>query len=90
MNPQTSEYDPAKTIDDVLNQLDHIVEQTAAADNYLCAFAYVYRKTTAEIKHAIEEGRFEDPKRMEKMDVAFANYYIKAFFNFQNAWGIEY
>ena len=58
MNPQTSEYHPAKTIDDVLRQLDQIVEQTISADNYLCAFAYVYRRTTAEIKQAIEDGRF--------------------------------
>jgi hypothetical protein len=83
MKPHISKYHPSKTIDDVLEQLDQIVEQSISSDNYLCAFAYVYRKTTAEIKLAIEEGRFEDPKRMERMDVAFANYYLKAYFDFQ-------
>lgn len=75
-------YTEATTIDEVLNQLDHIIEQTIDQESYLCAFAYVYRRTTHEVKKAIETGRFEDPERMEQLDVVFANLYIKAFFSY--------
>ena len=74
---------PAQTIDEVLVQIDDIIDQTVANDNLLCAFAYIYRRTTQKIKDAIEAGRFEDAKRMEKLDVTFANLYIQAFHNFQ-------
>lgn len=69
----------ANSIDDILQQLDDIINESILANNYLCIFAYVYRRTTLEIKKAIESGRFEDSKRMEKMDVIFANLYIQAF-----------
>ena len=68
-----------KTIDEVLIALDQIVADSVSSDNYLCLFALVYRDTTAEIKAAIEAKKFEDPDRMEKMDVIFANLYIQAY-----------
>lgn len=74
---------PAKTIDEVLVQLDDIIDQTVASNNLLCAFAYIYRRTTQKIKDAMEADRFEDAKRMEKLDVTFANLYIQAFHSFQ-------
>lgn len=67
------------TIDEVLVQLDQIIEESSAENNYLGVFAYVYRRTTAQIKTEIEKGRFEDNARMEKFDVLFANYYIDAY-----------
>lgn len=73
----------AKTIDEVLQQLDEIIEETVAENNYLGIFAYVYRRTTAQIKQAVEEKRFEDNIRMEKMDVVFANLYIKAYYSYK-------
>lgn len=73
----------AKTIDEVLAQLDEIILQSVSSKNYLFVFAYVYRKTTQKVKEAIEAGRFEDGKRMEKMDVIFANLYIRAYYDFQ-------
>lgn len=69
----------AKTIDEVLVRLDQIIEETLTDNSYAGVFAYVYRRTTAEIKKAIEQNRFEDCARMEKMDVIFANLYINAF-----------
>jgi hypothetical protein len=73
------------TIDDVLNELDKIITQTIQDNNYLGIFAYVYRRTTAEIKKAILEKQFDDNERMERMDVTFANKYISAYRNFKNA-----
>ena len=51
MNPQIESMLPrAKSIDEVLDQLDYIIEQSVSDDNYFCAFAYIYRKTTFEVK----------------------------------------
>ncbi|MEJ2595217.1 MAG: DUF5995 family protein [bacterium] len=66
-------------IKEVLTALDDIIDETVKENNKLGVFAYVYRRTTAKIEEAILEGRFEDNARMEKMDVAFANLYIKAY-----------
>ncbi len=74
----------AETIDEVLENLDFIIEQSVRNKNYISAFAYVYRRTTFEIKEAMESGRFQDAKRMEKFDVTFANLYIRAYYNFIN------
>lgn len=70
---------PAKTIDEVLEELDRIIDTTVAENNFLGIFAYVYRRTTAQIKQAIQEKQFEDNERMELMDVTFANLYLTAF-----------
>ena len=75
----------AQTIDEVLVQLDDIIDQTIAGNNFLCAFAYIYRRTTQKIKDGIEADRFEDAKRMEKLDVSFANLYIQTYHNFQKS-----
>ena len=73
---------PAQNIDEVLLELDKIIDQSVADNNHLGIFAYVYRRTTAQVKQAIIEKQFEDNERMEKMDVAFANLYLKAYRDF--------
>lgn len=73
---------PAKTIDEVLTELDRIIELTVTENNFLGIFAYVYRRTTAQIKLSIAEMQFEDNARMEQMDVAFANLYLTAYYGF--------
>lgn len=76
---------PAKTIDEVLEELDRIIENTIVGNNYLGIFAYVYRRTTAQIKEAIHEKQFEDNERMQQMDVAFANLYLTAYQRYSNS-----
>lgn len=78
-----SDFLPAKSIDEVLKRLDNIIDQTVDLNSFLCVFAFVYRETTYGVKIAIEDERFEDAKRMEKMDVIFANLYLQAFYHFQ-------
>ncbi len=86
MNQRSTSFrQVAKTIDEVLLQLDEIIQQSVEENNFLCTFAYVYRRTTAEVKKAIESGRFDDPVLMEKLDVTFANLYIEAYHKFRNA-----
>lgn len=74
----------AKTINEVLAELDRIIENTIVENNHLGIFAYVYRRTTAQIKKSITERQFEDNERMELMDVAFANLYLTAYQNYSN------
>ena len=75
------------TIDEVLAALDQIIEESISEDNYLGVFAYVYRRTTAEIKLEVEKPQdkslFEDNERMHDMDVRFANLYIRAYRDFK-------
>jgi hypothetical protein len=85
------------SIDEVLQKLDEIILETIHDNNYLGIFAYVYRRTTAEIKKGIIEKQFADNERMERMDVSFANKYISAYLNFHassgpvsHAWAIPF
>ena len=71
------------SIDQVLQRLDEIIEETVIENNYLGIFAYVYRRTTAQIKKAVENESFKDNPGMEKFDVTFARFYIDAYFNYQ-------
>lgn len=70
-------------INEVIKRLDEIIEETISDKNYLGIFAYVYRRTTAQIQKAILDKRFDDNDRMEKFDVIFANRYIDAYENFK-------
>ena len=74
----------ATTIDEVLDQLDKIIAIAAKLPNQIFAFAYVYRRTTYEIKAAILNKEFQDSKRLEKLDVIFANLFISAFYQYLN------
>ncbi len=72
-----------QTIDDVLQELGRITDQAIADNEHLGVFAYVYWRTTAEIKRGIIQGRFEDGPRMERMDVIFAKRYIDAYHQYR-------
>jgi hypothetical protein len=72
------------TIDEVLSELDHIIDVSVAENNSMAIFAYVYRRTTAEIKKNVQAGVFDDNERMEQFDVRFANYYIQAWHDYRN------
>ena len=66
-------------IDEVLMALDEIIEAELLTNSPIALFAYVYRRTTAEIKKGVESKLFKDNERMQAFDVVFANYYIKAY-----------
>jgi len=71
------------TINDVLDELDAIIYECITTNSRLGYFAYVYRRTTAEIASELEKGNFQNNKRMEEFDVAFANLYIDAYYAFK-------
>lgn len=71
------------TIDEVLTELDRIIEESIANNDARGIFTYVYRRTTAEIKAALEAGEFSDNQSLHAFDVAFANFYLRAYHEFQ-------
>ena len=69
---------PVKTIDDVIEKLDEIIDRSYWQKCRLGYFAALYRKVTIEVKKGIKSGFFEDGERMECFDVIFAKRYIDA------------
>jgi hypothetical protein len=72
-----------KNIDAVIQELDQIVEWSIHEKSFLGIFAYIYQRTTQQIKAEIEKGNFEDNQRLEHLDVVFAGFYLDAFRNYQ-------
>lgn len=72
------------TIEEVLQELERIIADAVACNNYLCIFGYVYWRTTQRIQQGIQEGVFEDNARMEHFDVTFAKRYIDAYWQYKN------
>jgi hypothetical protein len=68
-----------RTIDEVLDRLDSIVQSSIARGSRIGYFAAMYRMVTAQVKEGILNGRFEDGPRMERLDVRFANRFIEAY-----------
>lgn len=73
----------AKTIDEVINILNQIVEDCKTQNNPLGYFAILYRQVTINVRDGIHNNEFDDNIRMEQLDVHFANRYFKAYFDFK-------
>ena len=72
------------TIDEVIFQLEQIIAYCEINNSRAGYFAVLYYKTTCRVKECINNKDFEDSIRMEKLDVAFANYYLSAFYLWLN------
>ena len=77
------EIKQAKTIDEVIELLEEIIVVSMAKQTPLGYFAALYHKVTLKIKEGIAEGVFQDGDRMEKLDVIFANRYLKAYWQYK-------
>ncbi|SRR5579875_487032 len=66
------------TIDDVLRNIDQIISWSMKAKSGIGYFAVLYRRVTLAIREAINEGKFDDGRRMQDLDVAFAQRYFDA------------
>lgn len=73
----------ATTIDEVISALDQIIATAHEEKRRVGYFPALYRQVTIEVKKGIEEGFFEDGERMERLDVIFANRYLKALSQYQ-------
>ena len=74
----------ATTISEVISQLDEIIAWSIHNNNRIGYFATLYRRMTASIQRGILNNSFEDGKRMETLDVSFANRYFTAWEAYTN------
>jgi hypothetical protein len=74
---------PATSIDEVIAQLSAIVEWSKQNNSRMGYFAALYRKVTIQVKKGIADNFFDDGPRMERLDVIFANRYIRACYQYQ-------
>lgn len=68
---------PVETIDEVIDRLDLIIERARLNRSRNGFFAVLYRQVTAKVRKGIAAGRFDDPQRMERLDVNFAKRYLE-------------
>ena len=68
----------AKTIIEVINHLDNIIEWSKQKQSRIGYFATLYKKMTVAVQQGIAGNSFKDGKRMELLDVIFANRYLHA------------
>ncbi|RIJ46431.1 hypothetical protein D1614_18630 [Maribellus luteus] len=72
---------PVNSIDDVIEILDSIIQESIKDEDTLGYFAALYQRVTIEVKEGIKANRFDDGPRMEKLDVIFAKRYIDAYYD---------
>lgn len=73
----------AATIDEVIATLEDIIATEIADNSNLAFFPILYKKVTERIKLGVVQKEFEDNPRMERLDVIFANRYLKAYYEYK-------
>ncbi|WP_199769311.1 DUF5995 family protein [Flavivirga eckloniae] len=73
----------ATTIDEVIENLEQIIQQSISEESTFGYFAALYQNVTINIKEKLGKGYFDDDKRMEQLDVIFANRYLDAYSNYK-------
>lgn len=66
------------TIAEVVDALGTIIDWSIKASSRLGYFAALYKRITIAVGVAVEEGKFEDGARLERLDAGFANRYFDA------------
>jgi hypothetical protein len=79
MSPQAA---TGRAIDEVLARMDRNIDRCTLEQSRLGYFAVLYRGVTARVREGIAAGEFEDPARMERLVVIFANRYLDALAQF--------
>lgn len=69
----------ATTIDEVIDILEDIIQTAKEEESCLGYFAALYQKVTMAVKAKLSQDYFDDPARMERLDVVFANRYLAAY-----------
>lgn len=68
----------ASSVDDVIAHLDDIIDWSKKKQSRIGYFATLYRNMTKAVKEGIANNTFSDGKRMETLDIIFANRYLDA------------
>lgn len=74
----------ATSINEVLSHLDNIILWSKQRQSRIGYFATLYRKMTAAVQQGINNNSFKDGKRMEQLDIIFANRYLQAWEAYTN------
>lgn len=74
----------ARTIEEVIASLEHIIQTSKDTEDPLGYFAALYQKVTITVKNKLGTNYFDDDARMEQLDVVFANRYLSAYLDFHN------
>ena len=74
---------PFDTVDGVLDRLRELEDRLRAAGDRRAVFLTIYTRMTAAVRDAIDAGRFDDPDWMRRYTVTFADYYRRAFRDFE-------
>jgi hypothetical protein len=69
---------PASTIGDVVEQLQHRIDALPADQVHRRSFIKTYRRTTQAVGDAVDAGFFEDPDWVVRWDIAFADLFVVA------------
>ena len=72
-----------KTINDVIQALDAIVQESIQMQSRAGYFAALYKRMTMAVSEGIQKGQFEDGPRMEALDILFAERYFAAYHAFK-------
>jgi hypothetical protein len=73
----------AKNIDEVIEILEEIIQESKTGESTFGYFAALYQKVTICVKERLNTNYFEDDERMEKLDVEFANRYLSAYADYK-------
>jgi len=71
--------EPYRTLDDVVLGLGRWEAELRARQDRRCMFLTLYGVVSAEMRHQVAAGAFEDPAWVHRYAVAFANLYREAF-----------
>ena len=74
----------ATTIQEVVSKLDNIIDWRLTNQSRIGYFATLYRRMTVAVQQGIINNIFQDGKRMEQLDVDFANRYFFAWNAYSN------
>jgi hypothetical protein len=76
--PQYRSIMRAKDIDEVVDRLGSVIDESIATSDRVGLFAALYRQVTMAVRDGIESGDFDDGDRMNRFDTLFANRYFEA------------
>lgn len=73
----------ATTIDEVIERLEQIIQESKNEESPLGYFAALYHNVTLIVKDKLNKGYFDDDARMEQLDIIFANRYLSAYYDYK-------
>lgn len=72
-----------KTIDEIIILLETIILDSEKNNDSMGYFAALYQNVTIKVKEGIASGFFDDGRRMEQLDIAFAKRYLVAYYDYR-------